>query len=298
MNFRSSMTVKILLDTDIGNDIDDAICLSHLLANPDCELMGITTVTGEATTRASIASILCKIADKKIPIYPGSETPLLAPAHQTNVLHEESISRWDHDRSFPKGQAIHFMQDIIHAYPGEICLLTIGPLTNIALLFGLDPEIPKLLKGLFVMGGVFTNRIAGAGPLEWNILCDPHASAVVYKHSVDIHRTVGLDVTCQLCMSKDEFHKHFKSETLRPVVDFAQHHFVHSDMVVFHDPLAAVAALNQNVCCFEKGHVDIELGSHRLSGLTHWTPDEKDGRHEVAMSVDSEEFFNYYFSVF
>ena len=56
------MGIKILLDTDIGSDIDDAVCLAYLLANPACELLGITTVTGEADVRASMASAMCKVA--------------------------------------------------------------------------------------------------------------------------------------------------------------------------------------------------------------------------------------------
>ncbi len=76
------MSVKILLDTDIGTDIDDAVCLAYLLANPDCDLLGITTVTGEPVKRAMLASALCRIAGKKIPVYPGSADPLLIPQLQ------------------------------------------------------------------------------------------------------------------------------------------------------------------------------------------------------------------------
>jgi len=65
------MPTKILLDTDIGSDIDDAVCLAYLLANPDCDLLGITTVTGDTVKRASMASVLCKIAGRNIPIHPG-----------------------------------------------------------------------------------------------------------------------------------------------------------------------------------------------------------------------------------
>ena len=71
------MATKVILDTDIGSDIDDAICLAYLLAQPRCELLGITTVTGEPNQRAQIASAICKAAGKKVPIYPGVDTPLL-----------------------------------------------------------------------------------------------------------------------------------------------------------------------------------------------------------------------------
>ena len=64
------MAIKLLLDTDIGGDIDDAVCLAYLLAQPECELLGITTVSGEAEKRAMLASVLCKVAGKHIPIFP------------------------------------------------------------------------------------------------------------------------------------------------------------------------------------------------------------------------------------
>jgi inosine-uridine nucleoside N-ribohydrolase len=64
------MPIKVLLDTDIGSDIDDAICLAYLLANPECKLLGITTVTAEADARASMASAMCKVAGKPIPPLP------------------------------------------------------------------------------------------------------------------------------------------------------------------------------------------------------------------------------------
>ncbi len=67
------MGTKVLLDTDIGSDIDDAVCLAYLLANPECELMGITTVSGESVKRAQVASAICKVAGQVIPIFPGVE---------------------------------------------------------------------------------------------------------------------------------------------------------------------------------------------------------------------------------
>ena len=73
---------KILLDTDIGTDVDDAVCLAYLLSHPDCELLGITTVTGEAEKRASLASVLCQVAGRDIPIYPGAELPLRGEQRQ------------------------------------------------------------------------------------------------------------------------------------------------------------------------------------------------------------------------
>src|SRR5690554_7457254 len=83
------MTTKVLLDTDIGSDIDDAVCLAYLLAHPDCDLLGITTVTGEGTRRAMLASALCRVANRDVPIYIGAETPLLIDQRQPNAPRSE-----------------------------------------------------------------------------------------------------------------------------------------------------------------------------------------------------------------
>ena len=123
------MTTKVLLDTDIGSDIDDAVCLAYLLAQPECELLGITTVTGEADKRAMLASALCKVAGKEVPIFPGAEQPLLIAQKQPRVPQAAALDRWAHDTTFPQGQAISFLQQTIRAHPGEVVLLGIGPMT-------------------------------------------------------------------------------------------------------------------------------------------------------------------------
>ena len=107
--------------------------------------------------------------------------------------------------------------------------MTIGPLTNIGLLFAVDREIPSLLKALVMMCGVFTNRLAGVGPREWNAIGDPHATAIVYNAPVAVHRSLGLDVTCQVVMPADEVRKQFQRPLLRPVLDFAEVWFTKRD---------------------------------------------------------------------
>jgi len=291
------MSTKILLDTDIGSDIDDAVCLAYLLANPKCELLGITTVTGEAVKRAQLASVLCKVAGKDVPIFPGAEQPFLIPQRQPECPQAIALKKWPHDKKFPQGQAIQFLRETIRRHPGEVVLLAIGPLTNIALLFTIDPEIPSLLKGLVMMCGVFTNRLAGAGPKEWNAICDPHATAVVYRHSAKTHRSIGLDVTCRVTMKAAEVKRRFRKTLLKPVLDFAETWFQHVNRITFHDPLAATTIFDDKICKFEHGTVQVELASERLAGMTHWML-AANGRHEVALDVDSERFFKQYFSVF
>lgn len=290
--------IKVLLDTDIGSDIDDAVCLAYLLSQSECELLGITTVTGEAEKRAMLASVLCKVAGKDIPIYPGVEKPLLVPQMQPHAPQAKALEKWGHEERFPKGQAVEFLRQTIRANPGEVVLLTIGPLTNIALLFGVDPEIPSLLKGLVSMCGVYTNRLAGVGPLEWNAVVDPHATAMVYQAPVPYHRLIGLDVTMQLVMESSQVIKNFRYPLLKPVLDFAEVWFKETDKIIFHDPLAGTTLFDNQICIYKKGNVEVELTSEKLHGFTYWHPDEAPSHHEVALEVDRERFFRHYFSVF
>lgn len=290
------MTTKILLDTDIGSDIDDAVCLAYLLARPDCDLLGITTVSGEPAVRAMLASALCKAAGKQVPIYPGAELPLLIAPHQPRAPQGAMLERWPHETSFAQGEAIEFLRRTIRASPGEVTLLAIGPMTNVALLFAADPEAARMLKSLVLMCGVFTNRLPNVGPREWNALCDPHAAAIVYRAPVATHRSVGLDVTCQVAMPADEVRRRFAAPMLAPVLDFADVWFRHSDHITFHDPLAAATIFDDKICDFRRGTVDVELASERLGGVTYWSPADAAPRHEVALAVDAPRFFDHYFA--
>jgi purine nucleosidase len=288
---------KIILDTDIGNDIDDAICLAYLLAQPECDLLGITTVTGQPARRAEMVSAQCTLAGRDIPIYPGAPLTLLNGQKQPECYQAVSVAHWPHHSNFPQGEAITFLSRTIRAHPGEITLLAIGPLTNIALLFRTDPEIPALLKGLVMMCGVFTNRRAGVGPLEWNALVDPHATAVVYNTPVAVHRSIGLDVTTQVTLPPAELLARCTHPFLQPVADIIRAWYLDKPRITFHDPLAAATLFNKRVCTFERGQVEVDLASPRFAGHTHWSPGPATP-HEVALGVDPDAFIEEYFSVF
>jgi inosine-uridine nucleoside N-ribohydrolase len=148
------------------------------------------------------------------------------------------------------------------------------------------------------MCGLFSNRVAGYGPVEWNASLDPHAAAIVYRRTAAAHRTVSLDVTTQLSLGLEEVRRRFVGPLLKPVLDFAEAWFRHRDAIVFHDPLAAAVIFDPALCKFVRGTVDVELESRRLAGATHWSVDPPAGRHEAAVSVDRDRFFEEYFSVF
>ncbi len=297
------MDIPLLLDTDIGSDIDDAVCLAYLLAQPRCHLLGITTVTGEARRRAMLASALCRVAGRAdIPIYPGAEKPLLVAPRQPKAQQAEALARWDHAADFPEGEAVAFLRRAIRERPGEVVLLAIGPLTNVALLFALDPEIPALLKSLVLMCGVFTGAPGEPGrPVaEWNAAVDPHACAIVFQSGAPL-RSVGLDVTRRVTMEADDVRRRFRAPLLEPVADFAEVWFRRAKLMTFHDPLAATTLFDDTICGFRRGRVAVEIADPAALGATRWRPDapgDAPGPHEVALDVDPERFCDHFFSQF
>ncbi len=291
--------IKVLLDTDIGTDIDDAVCLAYLLSHPRCDLLGITTVTGEAELRAGLASALCVHAGKDVPIYPGARRPLLIPQRQPRAAQAGALGHWKHRTAFPEGEAVAFMREIIRRNPGEVILLTIGPLTNAGLLFSVDPEIPALLKGLVMMCGRFIDPPPqGYAPVEWNAVVDAHASAIVYQAGVSLHRSVGLDVTGQVCMTHEVFSRVFHDISIMiPVLDMAGIWFKEWPATTFHDPLAAATIFEPSICEYAAGTVNIDLTEGEKFGLTRWHPGGENPPHEIAIGVDTRRFFSHYLSV-
>ena len=295
--------LPLLLDTDIGSDIDDALALAYLLRQPRCELVGITTVSGEPERRASLADAVCRAGERAdVPIHAGTSAPLLVRQNQPEAPQASALAsgQWPH-REFLPNTALDFLRETIHVRPHEITLLAIGPLTNIALLFALDPAIPSLLKELVLMGGWYFDRPQP----EWNIRCDPHAAAMVFAAPVPCLTAVGIDVTQQCRMSADECRRRFAEAggPLAPIAAFAE---VCQDKpeITFHDPLAAALLFEPSLCAFEPHQISVELTSPLRTGQTvpDWadrhSPDPASSRpHNIAATVSASAFFAHYFSV-
>ena len=290
--------MKLLLDTDIGNDIDDSLALAYLLREPQCELLGITTVCGEPEKRCEMASAICRhLGRPDVPIHPGCPVPLSIEQRQPTCPQAARLGDWPRDRFAADNSAVDFLRNVIRANPGEVTLLAIGPLTNVATLFSIDPEIPTLLKGLYLMCGRFFDRMSG----EWNAFLDPWATAIVYGNTAHprpaTHVSYGLDVTERVTLLRDEARSRFAAlDALGPVRDFAEVWFERSARVTFHDPLAAVGVFHPEVCTYEDAFVRVSQSEPTLG----WTvrtgaPDGTPPPHRLARAVDADAFFRHWF---
>ncbi len=287
---------KVLFDTDIGSDIDDAVALAYLLANRNCELVGITTVSGQPAERAKLASAICKSAGMNIPIVPGLNDRIDGPTRQPDVPQKIVLSNWNHDNEFNNIDAVEFMAETIRENPNEVSLLAVGPMTNVANLFTRHPDTPNLLKSLQLMIGRFSDK-HGLPISEWNAHCDPSAASVVYSTITPKHTSIGLDVTYQVVMSSTEVKHHFQHPILKPVYEMSKVWFESREEIRFHDPLAAVTLFDDSICTYVRGRVNVLRSGDRSDGQTQLS-DDYNGPHRVGITVNSERFFESYFSVF
>jgi purine nucleosidase len=208
----------------------------------------------------------------------------------------EALKGKPHRAEWPAGTAVGFMREAIRARPGELTLLTIGPLTNVALLCAVDPEVLVLLKEVVSMAGVFYPHDCDR---EWNCLVDPVATAMVLQATARAkvpHRLVGLDVTTKCRMPADEVRRRFAHPPLDTVLELAEVWFRHGKEITFHDPLAAALMFDPTLCEYETGTVTADASAGEAGGRTTFVPGT--GAHRVAKSVDPARFFSEYFSVF
>ncbi|MGB3329705.1 MAG: nucleoside hydrolase, partial [Thermomicrobiales bacterium] len=198
------MTVRVVLDTDLGTDVDDCIALAFLLGSPEIQLDAITTVYADVALRARMARKLLALRGGEaasIPVYEGIGAPLMGlapvywPGHEGIGLLEEGD-----DERFATGpgqgtHAVDFLVEHVLAHPGEIHLLAIGPLTNVAAAITREPRFAASLQHLTIMGGWFAVApTSPRGPAEHNIICDPEAAHIVLSSGAPMS-LVPLDVT-------------------------------------------------------------------------------------------------------
>ena len=272
---------KIIIDCDPGHD--DAIAL--VLAHRHADVLGITTVSGNAPLAATTANALLVTAllDVATPVHAGAARPLVGEPIHATVVHGEDglggVERIAHERTVESDDAVAFLLD---APDKDTWIVPVGPLTNIALTIERDPAWVKRIAGISLMGG-------SAGPgnatpaAEFNILADPEAAERVFASGAEIVMC-GLDLTQQL-RTDDETCRRLR-ETGTPLAEFAAQAFdhLHERMqalvgrrdAALHDPCAVLAVTHPRLVQTEGRHVAVETEGRLTRGMT--VVDERIGR--------------------
>lgn len=291
--------VRVLLDVDTG--VDDAMALALATRLPGIELVAVTTVAGNVgidRTTANTWRVLDYLGAGTVPIYRGLSRPLAGKIVRASEIHGESglgglvlpdpASRAQLRRPF----APEAIVNLVNNAPGELTLVFVGPLTNLAVALALDPTLPTKFRRLIVMGGSL-----GRGNVtpfaEFNINADPEAAAQVFDACA--LTMVGLDVTQQVTLTREQCAKLAGLTTPEAtIVREATAHFFREGAVGsphLHDPLAVGVALDPALCETKRGTVKVETATAWCAGRTTLT-ESADGPHEVCVSVDAARFLD------
>ena len=270
------MTRKILLDTDIGTDVDDCLALALILASPELELLGVTTVYGDVALRGRMVMKLLQLRGASgAPVCLGATRPLLGKRSVYWAGHEGKGLLTPEDKALQPAaeHAADFIVRTVMAQPDEVILAAIGPLTNVALAFLKEPRLAQKLAGLTIMGGVVGGSQALHLPwTEHNIRCDPEAAHIVFSSGAPITVT-PLDVTLQVRIRRDDVARiraagdPFHAAVADQVVRYPR--FVElGGWTYLHDPLAVATLLYPTVVEFQPVRVAIETQGEHTTGAT------------------------------
>lgn len=257
---------KVILDTDIGTDVDDALALAVLLGSQSVDLLGITTVYGDTTLRAKIAMHICKLVNRSIKTFVGESLPI--SDREVWMSGQEGKNYKDLNLFNPESQgAVEYLIQTIASNPNSINLIAIGPLTNIARAIQGSQNFEKDVKHLWVMGGDFTQT-----RVEHNFECDPDAAKVVLESKIPIS-ILDLPSSQKTIIRTDEIEQIGKIPNLGLLLHSEIMSWIkprNQDWTIPHDPIAALALITPEF--FETssvGQVNIDA-----DGLSFWNVSE------------------------
>jgi purine nucleosidase len=323
--------VPLMLDVDTG--IDDALALLYACASPEVELVAVTCIGGNVNARQVAGNTLAvlELAGRSdVPVYLGREQPLRKPLETSEETHGRYGLGYaqlpEPEHGLAEGAAAERIVELARERPGELLVVTLGPLTNLAIALEREPSLPSLLRSWVLMGGAFRGGGNTTPTSEWNIHVDPDAAKACFAAwtGSEMPLAMGLEVTERAKIRPEDL-RHLavragaqpldadplgreplqavgtvaESPVLRFVVDALRFYFeFHARYDGFygafiHDPFAVAAAIDRALVKAEPVFVDVEAGANLAHGMT-----VADWRHltgkppnlDVAVEGDAETF--------
>ncbi|RJS74764.1 hypothetical protein CW710_00940 [Candidatus Bathyarchaeota archaeon] len=285
--------INIILDTDIGDDIDDALALLFALKSSELRVKAVTTVYGDVETRAMLALRIIEALDiEDLPVQPGASKPLLEarPTHKPNqaVVLEgwkpKLPVRWRRNA----GNAIKLIAEKVEELRGDVTIISVGPLTNIALALATYPWIAEKAR-LIMMGGCFSWQEA-----EYNASRDPEATRIVFESGIPL-TMVGIDVTLKCMMNRDQVEA-FKMSELPEVklvyrmIEAWMEAIGRRHFPILHDPLAVAVSFAKDIVKTRPMRICVEVKGEYTRGFT--VPTEGEPNADVCVDVDRDRFMS------
>lgn len=299
------MAKKVSLDVDTGTD--DAIALMIAALSPDLELVGATTVIG------NVPCVVCTENTMRVfdhvgihaPVHQGMVDPMVRPDFdrpEESVIHGRFLPLPETDRKPTSLKGVDWLIDTYMASDGDITLVPVGPLTNVAMAIRKCPEIVNQIPEMVIMGGAHHHGNSTASA-EFNIWVDPEAAKVVVNSGIPI-RMVPLDATHQALTSLDDCAKFREIGTPAAVAAaiFAEQRIKGynatqpmkvKDTTPVHDALAVCAVIDPSVLITDFIHVDVETKGELTDGRTVCDFAKRSGKEpnvQFATGVDAPKF--------
>lgn len=277
---------KVIIDTDIGDDVDDAFALALAVKSPELEVLGVTTTFGETEVRAQIVDrFLEAVGRSDIPVMAGKATGK-TPMSQRRYAEEGKLTKHAH------GDAADFILEQIRKHPGEITLIAIGPLMNVGAAIDRDAGTFKKLKRVVIMGGSVRKGYGDYGynehfppAPEWNILNDVSSAQKLFAAGVPLY-VMPLDST-QLKL--DEVKRAFLFTRGTAVTDQLAilYHLWAQETPTLFDPMTLAFVLKPELCPVTPLHIRVDE-----KGFTREEPGTPNA--QVCLNSNPEDFFQFY----
>jgi inosine-uridine nucleoside N-ribohydrolase len=315
---------RIILDTDPG--VDDAMAIFLALRSPELKVEAITAVSGNVPLELTLPNALrlVEIAGRTdIPIAGGASVPLVRRLITAKYVHGNN-GLGGVDFPAPKIKpaaetATELISRLVHENPGQITIVGVGPLTNIATVLRADPEIARLIPEIVIMGGSLSGGNITPSA-EFNMYVDPEAARIVFGAGISL-TMVGLDVTEKVLLGEELVQALERGQSLisqaagkimRATLTRA-HHGIDATVIAMHDPLTVASLIDPKLLKLADYYVEVETEGELTAGMTvgyahapvrysapmataaPLQPDPDISFHpnaRVAVGVDAERFFN------
>jgi purine nucleosidase len=280
--------IPVIIDTDIGDSIDDSLALGLALSSPELDVRGVTTVIDDVESKTRLAAKeLLVFGRRDIPLAIGAPLPLLDPQLPPHSLEFQVLTPADKVPAQVPA-AVFLIQTLMNA-PAPMTIVAIGPLTNIALALRTEPRIKAHIERIVLMGGAFSTP-----QIEYNVKRDPIAAQIVFSSGVPI-LAAGLEVTTPCKLREEDL------DRLRVAPSPAAHFLIRlielsqretgETLPTLYDPLALASVFRPDLIETATGNVMVDVDAGPNRGQTHFTP-APGGTTRVGMKVNASAFLD------
>lgn len=271
---------NFIIDTDTASD--DAVALLMALRQPDIAVKAITVVAGNVPLPQALQNALytVELCGADAPVYAGCQKPLLRPLETAQEVHGQDgmgdIGLPLRGRKAARGHAADALRQVIQAHAGDITLVTLGPLTNVALALLRDPELARQVSHCVIMGGIGSGHGNVTPTAEFNIWVDPEAAKIVYESGMEM-TMVGWDISWRYATFDERQaaelraigspYAEFAVDIQATLTEFSktENHLAGFDLP---DPIAMAAAIDPSICEYHDYPVAVTTGEGLARGMT------------------------------